>query len=102
MRIGVIGGTGKEGSGLARRWARAGHGVTIGSRDAVRGRTAAEKLSTGGLVIDGGSNAEAAAAGEIVVLCVPYAAHAESLASVKAQVAGKVLLDITVPLQPPK
>jgi NADPH-dependent F420 reductase len=102
MRIGVIGGTGKEGSGLARRWAGAGHTVTIGSRDAARGRQAAETLSGGGLVISGGDNADAAAAGDVVVLCVPYGAHAETLASVKAQVSGKVLVDITVPLQPPK
>jgi len=100
MRIGIVGGTGKEGSGLAVRWARAGHSVTIGSRDGERGKDAARKLSSGAVTIDGGSNADACNA-EVVVLSVPYAAHAETLASVKAALAGKIVVDITVPLKPP-
>lgn len=100
MRIGIVGGTGKEGSGLALRWARCGHTVTIGSREAERGRDAAQKLSSGGVSIAGGSNADACDA-EVVVLSVPYAAHAETLASVKPFLGGKIVVDITVPLKPP-
>jgi 8-hydroxy-5-deazaflavin:NADPH oxidoreductase len=102
MRIGIIGGTGKEGSGLARRWARAGHDVTVGSRDAARGKDAAVKLSEPSAAIHGGSNVDACDAADLVVLCVPYAAHAETLSSIRASLSGKVLVDITVPLQPPR
>jgi NADPH-dependent F420 reductase len=100
MRIGIVGGTGKEGSGLAVRWARAGHTVTIGSRDGERGKDAARKLSEGGVSIAGGSNLDACDA-DVVVLTVPYAAHADTLSAVKSAVAGKVVVDITVPLKPP-
>lgn len=100
MRIGIIGGTGKEGSGLAVRWARAGHTVTIGSRDGARGKEAAEKLSSSGVSVSGGSNVDACDA-DVVVLSVPYAAHAETLGGVKSALAAKILLDITVPLRPP-
>lgn len=101
MRIGVIGGTGKEGSGLALRWARSGHTVTVGSRDAERGNDAAQRLSVGAISIHGGSNLDACEAGDVVVLCVPYAAHAETLRSLKSALDGKILVDITVPLKPP-
>ncbi len=90
MRIGIIGGTGREGRGLALRWARAGHEVVIGSRDAAR---AAEKALELG---------EAARAGEVAVLTVPYTAHAETLRGVTEALAGRILVDLTVPLQPPK
>jgi NADPH-dependent F420 reductase len=100
MRIGILGGTGREGSGLAIRWARAGHTVIIGSRDGERGTAAARKLSTGGITLEGGSNTDACDA-DVVVLSVPYAAHVETLASVKGALAGKVVVDITVPLKPP-
>jgi NADPH-dependent F420 reductase len=100
MRIGVIGGTGKEGSGLAVRWARAGHAVTIGSRDGERGRDAAGRLSIGGVSIAGGSNLDACNA-DVVVLSVPYAAHAETLTSVRSALIAKTVVDITVPLKPP-
>lgn len=100
MRIGIVGGTGKEGSGLALRWARAGHDVIIGSRDGERGKEAARKLSSGGVSLDGGSNIDACGA-DVVVLSVPYAAHAETLGAVRSALAGKIVVDITVPLKPP-
>ena len=111
MRIAVVGGTGKEGRGMAMRWARAGHSVFIGSRDAARARLAAAELSAesgssndanANTDIRGGDNAEAVAASELVVLSVPYSAHASTLSALKPALAGRVLIDITVPLQPPK
>ena len=102
MRIGIIGGTGKEGRGLAARWARAGHQVSIGSRDAARGRDRAAELSREGALITGGSNEEAIAAAEVVVLAVPYSAHRPTLEGLADALKGKVLIDITVPLNPPK
>ena len=106
MRIGIVGGTGREGRGLALRWAAAGHEVVIGSRDAARAEEKARELGAslgeGGARITGGSNEAAAAAGEVTLLTVPYAAHAETLQAVRAQLAGRILVDITVPLQPPK
>lgn len=102
MRIGIIGGTGKEGSGLALRWARFGHSVTVGSRDGARGRDAAERLSAKGAPLAGGSNLDACTSADVVVLSVPYAAHRETLESVKGALSGKVVVDITVPLKPPE
>lgn len=106
MRIGIIGGTGREGRGLAMRWAAKGHDVVVGSRDAARAQDKAREfgaeLGEGGERITGGSNEEAAAAGEVAVLTVPYAAHADTLRAVRGALAGRVLVDITVPLQPPK
>jgi 8-hydroxy-5-deazaflavin:NADPH oxidoreductase len=99
MRIGIIGGTGREGRGLAIRWARAGHDLVIGSRDAARAREKAREL---GDRIEGGTNEDAARAGEVAVLAVPYAAHAETLRGLVEPLSGRILLDITVPLQPPK
>lgn len=103
MRIGVIGGTGKEGRGLALRWAKAGHSVTVGSRDAARGQASAVELSRAGFSpLAGGSNADACRDAEVVLLSVPYSAHAETLNELKSALTGKVLVDITVPLKPPK
>jgi NADPH-dependent F420 reductase len=107
MRIGIIGGTGREGRGLALRWARAGHDVYLGSRDAERARErAAELIAERGEVpgagrIAGGRN-DAAAATDVAVLTVPYAAHADTLRSVREALTGRLLVDLTVPLVPPK
>jgi len=101
MRIGLIGGTGKEGRGLGLRWARAGHEILLGSRDAEKGRARAAELAGQG-AFSGGDNAWAAGAAEIVVLAVPYSAHAPTLTELKPALAGKVLIDITVPLAPPR
>jgi len=102
--IAVLGGTGKEGSALAQRWARAGYTVVIGSRDAERAVSRAAELSeqAGGVPMQGMGNADATRTADIVVLSVPYSAHKATLEGVKAALAGKILVDVTVPLQPPK
>ena len=100
MRIGIIGGTGREGRGLALRWARAGHGIVLGSRQAARAKERAKEL--GLELIEGGSNEEAAAAGEVAVLTVPYAAHGATLSALREPLRGRILVDITVPLVPPR
>jgi NADPH-dependent F420 reductase len=103
MRIAIVGGSGKEGGGLAIRWARAGHTVVIGSRDADKARARAAELAAAGHgVFEGADNVAAARAGDVVVLTVPYAAHADTLRAIAPAVAGKVLVDVTVPLMPPK
>jgi len=104
MTIAVLGGTGKEGSGLVLRWAQSGYRVLIGSRDAGRAEAKADELNAilGDTVIQGVDNVDAAAAADIVVLSVPYAAHETILDSVKDNVQGKILVDVTVPLAPPK
>ncbi len=103
MRIAVLGGTGKEGRGLALRWARAGHAVSLGSRDADRARECAAQLSARECgAIEGGENAWAVGRAEVVLVSVPYAAHAALLASLRPALEGKVVIDITVPLRPPQ
>lgn len=101
MRIAVIGGTGKEGRGLAIRWARAGHQVVVGSRDRERARAFAREVSDGH-PLEGDDNAGACRMAEVAVLSVPYAAHAETLSGLKAELSGKILVDLTVPLKPPQ
>jgi NADPH-dependent F420 reductase len=107
MRIAIIGGTGKEGGGLAIRWARAGHSIVIGSRDADKARARAAELvaaghGSGTVTIEGAGNVAAAQAADVAVLTVPYAAHEETLRAIQPVMAGKVLIDVTVPLKPPK
>lgn len=103
--IAILGGTGKEGKGLAYRWARTGYKVLIGSRTPKKAMDAAEELNSmldGGVHIDGLENPEAAQRADIVVLTVPYAAHRATLESVQGIIQGKLLVDVTVPLVPPK
>jgi hypothetical protein len=120
--IAILGGTGHEGSGLGLRWARAGHRVIIGSRTPEKAHAAAAILNRtsglnprrsgtdprpGGLdprgsPVSGTDNVSAAREAEIVVLTVPYAAHRATLESVREAVQGKVFVDVTVPLVPPK
>lgn len=103
MRIAIVGGTGKEGSGLAVRWAQAGVDVVIGSRDEAKARQVSEELNRlhKGNPITGKANAAAAADAErLVVLTVPYSAHKNTLNDVKPALAGKILVDVTVPLDP--
>ncbi len=101
MRIGILGGAGKEGRGLAMRWARAGHDVVIGSREAARAQAAAQELSArAGAAIAGGSNA-AAAGCEVVVLSVPYPGQRETLEALRGELTGKIVIDLVVPLKPP-
>jgi len=102
-KIAILGGTGAQGSGLALRLAAAGHAVTIGSRDAARARNAAAELAARiGKAIAGADNHAAAAAAEIAILTVPYAAQRVTVEEVLAELQGKILIDATVPLAPPK
>jgi hypothetical protein len=103
-KIAIIGGTGDLGSGLAKRWARAGHEIVIGSRDAGRAAEVAQRFNdeAGTTSISGLENTAAAAAGEIVVLTVPYANHRITLEAIQEALDGKIMVDVTVPLVPPK
>jgi NADPH-dependent F420 reductase len=102
--IAVLGGTGAEGQGLAVRWANAGHKVIIGSRDGAKAAAAAAELTAkiAPLAIEGLENHVAAAQCEVVVLAVPYAAQRATVESVATALAGKILVDVTVPLIPPR
>jgi NADPH-dependent F420 reductase len=97
--IAILGGTGPQGRGLARRFAQAGLHVVLGSRTAERAEKAAAELSevTGGHV-EGASNADAAAAGDIVLVVVPWDGHGELLESLKGELAGKIVVDCVNPL----
>ncbi len=101
--VGVIGGSGKLGGALARRWAKAGRRVMIGSRSAESAQQAAAKLSAEfGASVQGGVNAEVAAQAELVVVTVPWASQAATLVDIREAVQGKIVVDTTVPLEPPK
>lgn len=99
--IAIVGGTGAEGSGLAVRWARAGYRVIIGSRSAERAAEAAAGLAGHGSV-EGMANVDAAKSAEIVVVTVPYAAQRPTMEDIKPAVSGKIVVDVTVPLVPPR
>lgn len=105
LSIAVLGGTGKEGKGLAYRWAKAGYQILIGSRTPEKAILAAaeiiEIMDGQGSVV-GMSNEEAARQANIVVLTVPYSAHRITLEGVKESLKGKLFIDVTVPLVPPK
>ncbi len=101
--IAILGGTGDLGGALARRWVKAGLNVAIGSRAAESAARAADALSASvGRKVASGANAEVAAQADIVVVTVPFSAQEATLASVKDVVAGKLVVDTTVPLVPPK
>lgn len=102
--IAILGGTGALGAGLAMRWAKAGYAVTVGSREAAKAESAAASFNekAGVDTIRGLDNPSAAAASDIVALTVPYANHRPMLEAVKAEVQGKIFVDATVPLIPPK
>lgn len=105
LTIAVLGGTGKEGKGLAYRWARAGYHVLIGSRTAEKAVNAAADVTAmlgNNALVEGMDNSTAAQNADIVVLTVPYAAHRDTLETVKAVMQGKILIDVTVPLVPPR
>jgi 8-hydroxy-5-deazaflavin:NADPH oxidoreductase len=105
LTIAVLGGTGKEGKGLAYRWAKAGYRVLIGSRTSEKAVTAASEimeLLEGSSSVVGTTNLEAAEQADIAVLTVPYSAHRATLESVKDALKGKLFIDVTVPLVPPK
>jgi len=93
----VLGGTGAEGSGLAARWAAAGYRVLVGSRSEERAVEFAAEIGAEGM-----DNAAAAAACDIAVLTVPYQAQRATLTALREPLQGKILVDVTVPLVPPK
>jgi NADPH-dependent F420 reductase len=102
--IAVLGGTGKEGGGLAVRWAKAGYKVVLGSRAAEKAQAEAEVMNkeVGGSNVSGAANLEAAKQADVVVLAVPYAGQKATAEDVRSALAGKILIDVTVPLKPPK
>jgi NADPH-dependent F420 reductase len=99
VTVAVLGGTGPQGRGLVRRWAAAGIATVVGSRDSERAAAVAAELAdaTGGEV-RGLANHEAAAAGDVVVVSVPYDGHADLLRSVAGELAGKIVVDCVNPL----
>jgi NADPH-dependent F420 reductase len=104
LTIAVLGGTGQLGYALALRWARAGHSVIIGSREAAKAGTAAAQIrqALANADVRGAGNKDAAAAAELAVLTVPYAAQRGTVEQLHEALTGKILVDTTVPLIPPK
>ncbi len=107
--LAVIGGTGDLGSGLAKRWAQAGYTVVLGSRDGAKAAAAAEVMTAelreqgvAQVAIRGLDNPAAAEAGDIVVLTVPFSQQRTLLEQIADRLTGKILVDVTVPLVPPK
>jgi 8-hydroxy-5-deazaflavin:NADPH oxidoreductase len=100
VNIAILGGTGKEGAGLAMRWAQAGHAIVIGSRDAERARTKAAEMCAASKTktITGESNAEAARLGEIVVVALPANGLGATLPETREGCRGKVVVSTVVPL----
>jgi NADPH-dependent F420 reductase len=102
--LAIIGGTGTLGSGLAQRLAAAGYAVVLGSRSAEKAEEAARALNllAGAQRPRGASNADAAKAAEVVIVTVPWASQAPILDEIAPHVAGKLVIDTTVPLVPPR
>ncbi|GAB4439318.1 MAG: NADPH-dependent F420 reductase [Anaerolineae bacterium] len=103
--IAVLGGTGNEGPGLARQWAKSGHyKVILGSRQAEKAERVAAELNEqlGQPLLTGMANEDAAKAADICVLTVPYIAQGPTLTQLRDVLQGKILIDVTVPLKPPK
>jgi hypothetical protein len=97
LSIGILGGTGDQGKGLARRFALAGHQVIIGSRRAERAREAAGSLGEG-LPVRGAENPVAAGEADVVIVAVPWDGHRATLESVREELAGKIVIDCVNPL----
>jgi NADPH-dependent F420 reductase len=103
--VAVLGGTGNEGPGLARQWAKSGrYSVIIGSRQAEKAERVAAELNEklGQNLLQGMTNEDAAKAADICVLTVPYSAQGPTLTQLRDLLQGKILIDVTVPLKPPK
>ncbi|HRF07662.1 MAG TPA: NADPH-dependent F420 reductase [Xanthobacteraceae bacterium] len=100
----IVGGTGAEGSGLAARWAAHGHRVIIGSRNVGKASDAAEALNalTGKKNVEGMDSRAGVLAADVVVLTVPFSAQKSTVEELKDALKGKILIDVTVPLVPPK
>ena len=103
-KITIVGGSGALGAGLAKRWARKGHQIIIGSSDEKRASEAASRLNNeaGTKTIVGMENRVASENGEIVVLTVPFSNHMSTLSLIAPALDNKILIDVTVPLVPPK
>ncbi|MGW2210477.1 NADPH-dependent F420 reductase [Streptomyces sp. NPDC001781] len=95
LTVGVIGGTGPQGKGLAQRLAKAGQKVIVGSRSAERAHAAAEELGHG---VEGADNAETARRSDVVIVAVPWDGHADTLKSLREDLAGKLVVDCVNPL----
>lgn len=104
LSICVVGGTGAQGSGLALRWAKAGHTVSVASRDEAKAKAAAQELNAilGSDRISGTDYATGAAGASVIVLAIPFASQLSTVTALKEQLSGKILIDVTVPLVPPK
>lgn len=101
--LGVVGGTGHLGAALARRWAKAGYEIVIGSRDAQKAAAAAAALGAElGLQIRSGDNRSVAEQADLVIVTVPFSSQSAILQEIRPAVAGKIVVDTTVPLVPPK
>ncbi len=102
--IALVGGTGKEGKGLAYRWSLAGHEVIIGSRAEEKAQEAARvinQLTRNNRPVIGMNNISAVIKAEVVVFTIPYTAHREICETLKPYLADKFIIDVTVPLIPP-
>lgn len=105
--LGIIGGTGNEGKGLAYRWVQAGHEVIIGSRQKEKAQKAVEEVLTRlegveDINLSGMVNRDAVKACDIAVITVPYAAQRPTLEDLRAELDGKILVNVVVPIVPPK
>ncbi len=107
--LAILGGTGDLGTGLARRWAQAGYQVIIGSRTLEKAQAAVSDLlevmaerGIGEISVQAMENEAAAQAADIITLTVPFSHQASTLEGVKPALQGKILIDVTVPLVPPK
>ena len=107
--LAILGGTGDLGTGLARRWAQAGYEVIIGSRTLEKAEAAVADLrevmaerGVSEVSVQAMTNADAAAAAGIVTLTVPFSHQVSTLESVRDALQGKILIDVTVPLVPPR
>ncbi len=106
-KIGIIGGTGNEGKGLAYRWVQAGHEVIIGSRQKEKAQKAVDEVFSHlegfeGINLAGMENRDAIKTCDIAVITVPYAAQRPTLEDLKDDLQGKILIDVVVPIVPPK
>jgi NADPH-dependent F420 reductase len=102
--LAVLGGTGALGTGMVKRWAKAGYPVIIGSRSADKAAEAARGhvAAAGAPAVRGADTLSAAREADIVVVAVPFSSHAETLAEIRDVVQGKIVIDAVVPLVPPK
>lgn len=101
-KIAIIGGTGREGFGLALHWVKAGKSVVIGSRSEEKALAAAEKINArlNTTIATGAFNPTAARQGDLVVLTIPYQGHELILSTIREEVQGKIIVEATVPLAP--